>query len=115
MIDTCSGLTRPACCAAARCGRTGARGWPSMLVRSPNAAAARTRRDASPGDSRSTLINTRIIDGCVNASGRSRASAFTDQGMIDQRDPVPGLLDVLHHPNKPVLIHGAQARGRPTL
>ena len=40
--------------------------------RPPTAAAARTRRDASPGDSRSTLINTRIIDGCVNASGRSR-------------------------------------------
>ena len=67
--------TRPACCAAARCGRNGARGWPSMLVRSPTAAAARTRRDASPGDSRSTLINTRIIDGCVNASGRFRVSA----------------------------------------
>ena len=52
-----------------------ARGWPSMLVRSPTAAAARTRRDASPGDSRSTLINTRIIDGWVNASGRFRVSA----------------------------------------
>ena len=75
MIDTCSGLTRPACCAAARCGRSGGRGWPSMLVRSPTAAAALTRRDASPGDSRSTLINTRIIDGWVNASGRFRASA----------------------------------------
>ena len=46
-----------------------------MLVRSPTAAAARTRRDASPGDSRSTLINTRIIDGWVNASGRFRVSA----------------------------------------
>ena len=46
-----------------------------MLVRSPTAAAALTRRDASPGDSRSTLINTRIIDGWVNASGRFRDSA----------------------------------------
>ena len=92
MIDTCSGLTRPACCAAAKCGRSGGRGWPSMLVRSPTAAAARTRRDASPGDSRSTLINTRIIDGCVSASGRSRDSAFADQRMVVERDPVPRLL-----------------------
>ena len=46
-----------------------------MLVRSPTAAAARTRRDASPGDNRSTLINTRIMLGCVNAPGRPRFSA----------------------------------------
>ena len=46
-----------------------------MLVRSPTTAAARTRREASPGDKRSTLINTRIIHGWVNASGRFRFSA----------------------------------------
>ena len=35
--------------------------------------------------------------------------SVTDQGMVDQRDPVPGLLDVLHHTDKPVLIECVQA------
>ena len=39
-------------------GRRGARGSPSMLTRSPTAAAARTRRAASPGDSRSAATST---------------------------------------------------------
>ena len=32
-----------------------------------------------------------------------------DQRMVDQRDPVPALLEVLHHTDKPVLIECAQA------
>ncbi len=46
-----------------------------MDCRSPTAAAARTRRDASPGDSRNVDINMRTIFGWVSTSGRFRRSA----------------------------------------
>ena len=75
MIATCSGLTSPARSAAAKWARAGDNGCPSMLVRSPTAAAARTRREASPGDKRSVLIKVRTIVPCVNACGRLRRSA----------------------------------------
>ena len=69
-----------------------------MLVRSPTAAAARTRRDASPGDSRSTLINTRIMRRLGQRVRQIPRLSITDQGMIDQRNPIPPLLEVLHQP-----------------
>ena len=56
------------------------------------------RRDASPGDSRSTLINTRIIEVWVSASGRSRDSASLIKEWSIERDAVPRPCSMsLHH------------------
>ncbi len=75
MIATCSGDTSPVRCAAASSGRIGASGWPVMLCRFPTAAWARTRRDASPGESRSVAISVRTRFPWASTSGRLRRSA----------------------------------------
>ena len=74
-MSTCSALTSPSRCAAARYGRTGASGCPVIDIRPLSASAARTRRPASAIEIRSVAANARGNVEWHSSPARSRRCA----------------------------------------
>ena len=109
MMLTCSGLTSPLRWASARCGRTGGNGCPSMLVRAPRASTARTRRVASAGDSRNTLVKVRTMVPWVNTSGRFRRRRSARKRVVHQWHSIPDPFERLHHRNELRMIEIVQS------
>jgi len=78
-----------------------------MLDRGPTASAARTRRAASPGESRSPAERTCRIE--PSHSLRQPAPLPLDDGrVIDQGQPVPDPLEALQETHQPGVVAALQ-------
>ena len=81
-------FTTPSRCSAASWGSAASSFSPTMVVRGPTAAAARTRAAASPGDSCNTRIRKWVMVEEQYSSDRWWASASAINSVIDERLPV---------------------------
>jgi hypothetical protein len=87
-MATFSAFTAPSRCNAASWGSTGSRLKPSIEVRDPTAAAARTLQAASPGESCSTRTKNWIMVEEQYSPGQITGFGVDDQSVIDERLPV---------------------------
>ena len=79
----------PSRCSAASCGSSGSNFSPSIDVRGPTAAAARTREPASPGESWKIRIRNRVRVEKQYVFGQIAGFGVGDQTVVNQWQPVP--------------------------
>ena len=96
-IATFSVERAPSRCNPASRGSTGSSFSPSMEMRGPTAAAARTREAASPWDSCSTRTRNWLMSRAAILTGQVIALGVSDQAVIHQRQLVANGFEPLPH------------------
>jgi hypothetical protein len=94
-IRSCSADTVPSRCAAARFGSTGSKDSPSVAVRVPTAAAARTRAAASGRGQQQPAGQQHRQGGEAVRPRQISGFRISDQPVVDQRQPAAESLELL--------------------